>query len=354
MRHHLGHISTARRRSSAFLLVAVLLLGCAPSADPSPSSGPSPSSSQTRVVDPPRTDALPAAELPATELTAKSRLYDIPYEAGSVGVSRRAVWVIPHKDPVVVRIDPESGDTRSFKLPGVGAELDATDDELWMSLSVPTSFEPLALARFDPTKGRISERIDKALFFPAVVGDHVFAGNQSGLHVFHRETGAAVDVVTEDVGSFIGWAAVADYVWLVGADRAVRIDAKSLETEDVTAQLGDDVPFALAGGRYWARTPLGGLASYARDLSDRRVYAMPGEVFPDAAVIDEDLYVAVIGESAEDANMLVRIDTSLDEPVSAVLMPDGRSIEYGIDSDRTCLYVPILRTPQVYRACPKR
>ena len=151
-----------------------------------------------------------------------------------------------------------------------------------------------------------------------------------------------------------GWAAVADRVWLVGAERAVRIDAKSLETKDVTEQLGDDVPFALAGGRYWARTPLGELASYAPDLSDRRVYTMPGEVFPDATVIDQDLYVAVIGADSEDANMLVRIDTSLDEPVSAVMMPEGASMEYGIDSDRTCLWVPILRTPQVYRACPKR
>lgn len=334
-------------RSATFLPLALVLAGCASS--PGPASGPvrTPESSPTSSVDP-----SPAGGLPATELTGESRIFEIPHQAGSVAVSGGAVWVIPHMEPVLVRIDPASGTTRSFELPGVGGELDATEDELWMSLSEPDSFEPLALARVDPTTGAVTARIDEPLGFPAVVGDHVFAADQRSVHVFDKSTGAPVDVKTGNIGALSGWAAVTDGVWVVGSKRAVRIDGKTLDTEDVTNRLRGDVPLAFAGGRYWARTPGGGLASYASDLSDRREYDMPGTVFPDAAVVDEDLYVAVKVPFGFDSSMLVRIDTALDEPVSAVTTPGGQGLEYGIDSDGSCLWIPVVRTPEVYRACP--
>lgn len=69
-------------------------------------------------------------------------------------------------------------------------------------------------------------------------------------------------------------------------------------------------------------------------------------------MVDEDLYVALKAPGGFDPTMLVRIDTALDEPVSAVTTPGGQGLEYGIDSDGSCLWIPVARTPEVYRTCP--
>ena len=138
---------------------------------------------------------------------------------------------------------------------------------------------------------------------------------------------------------------------MVGSERAVRIDATSLAVDDVTKQLQGDLPLAFAGGRLWARTADAGLASFTPDLDDRRLYDVPGQVFPDAAVVNDDVYVAY-GGSSGGASTLLRIDTTLDKPTSVVKLPAGRSMEYGIDSDGACLWVPLVSMHEVYRACP--
>ena len=77
----------------------------------------------------------------------------LPYEAGWVAASVGSIWVIPHLNEVVLRVDPTTNQVvEEVALPGVvGAEIDADADTVWMSVSTLGSFAPAGVVRLDAT-----------------------------------------------------------------------------------------------------------------------------------------------------------------------------------------------------------
>ena len=99
----------------------------------------------------------------------------LPYEAGSVAASAGSIWVIPHLNEVVLRVDPTTSQVvEEVALPSVvGAEIDADADTVWMSVSTPGSFAPAGVVRLDATT---ASRRRRTPYLPRPAGTLAAAG----------------------------------------------------------------------------------------------------------------------------------------------------------------------------------
>ena len=58
-----------------------------------------------------------------------------------------ALWLTSYTDDLLLRVDPESGDVRTYALPGRPGGVDSTDGDLWILL-----YQPGSLLRIDPSE----------------------------------------------------------------------------------------------------------------------------------------------------------------------------------------------------------
>jgi len=188
--------------------------GTTPDFIPSPSTG---ASTESTACQGPR-DPTPA---PAGEsITAAIGL---GCEAGGVAIAGESVWVVPHLDRVGLRIDPMTN-TVVDRVPlgdrGPGAEIAATNDMIWASVS-SRSYDYERLVRIDPGTGAIVAWVDAAAGFPVIGADFVWA---TGPRRVYR-----IDPTTNTLGAVIetGFCMVItlyDRVFCVGPDLLVAID----------------------------------------------------------------------------------------------------------------------------------
>ncbi|WP_127792848.1 hypothetical protein [Agromyces sp. LHK192] len=301
------------------------------------------------------TDSTTASTPPTADTSDQvADVFEIPHAAGSVAVSGGAVWVLPHLDQVALRIDPDTGEVTELPLPGVGAEITASDTEVWASVSHPSTFAPIGLVRIDSTTSTVTHVVDGTTTFPHLIGDTVWALASDGvMHGYSRTD--ATEVATFETGVVGGGAAEAGgYLWPGNPSVGYRFDPADASMLDVT-DLGL-VSLAEAGGRIWG-TPFseagGALSSYEPDGTDVRRADLPEGmlVYLDAVPIDDDRFWIVVAERGAAPHSQVAEFDAVTGEIGQVLTFPGK-LENGIDSDGDCVWGPILRQPKVVRVCP--
>ena len=144
-------------------------------------------------------------------------------EGGAVAVSGGSVWVVPHLDPVALRIDPATNTVVgrvSLGDRGPGAEIDATDDMVWASVSSP-SYELERLVRIDPTTGSVVAWVDTAGMFPVIGAGSVWATGHGEVYRIDPLTNSQAAVIE---ASDCWMITLDDRAFCVGPDVAVSID----------------------------------------------------------------------------------------------------------------------------------
>ena len=162
------------------LLLLIVAVGSSACGEPDSPSSPPPSATSSQPSSPVASATATQPSLPPSSVEI-----DLPYPAGSVGVGGSWIWVIPHLDPVVLRVDPTTNRVvEEIALPGVvGAEIDASDESVWISVSTPGSFAPAGAVRIDPATGALSGPFVDGVSggFPSIGRDGVWLGESERL-----------------------------------------------------------------------------------------------------------------------------------------------------------------------------
>jgi hypothetical protein len=270
-------------------------------------------------------------------------------EAGAVAVGGGSVWVVPHLDRFALRVDPTTNSVID-RIPlgdrGPGAEIDATDDMVWASVSSP-SYDLERLVRIDPRTGSVVAEVDAAGAFPVIGAGFVWA--TGGGDVFR------IDPATNSVAAVID----APYCWMitlddrafcVGPDVAVSIDPATDEAKPVPGpeKLGwpviavDGLIWAVDGESLWAFDPETGQIDADIKAPAATVWSVDG------VVLDGALWATASSVNGP-ADQLVRIDRKT-MTIDCVL-PTPTS-ELGMAAGFGSIWLPVMRQPWLLRIDP--
>jgi hypothetical protein len=330
-------------------VILVLLAGCG--AVGSSPVGASPSSRATIQQSSPSVEASASASLRSAEEFVVAAI-PLDYQAGSVAVSGDWVWVIPHLDPVVLRIDPATNAVvGTIQLEGGGppAEIDADEEMVWASVST-AGYDPDHLVGIDSNSSEIVASADVPGVFPQIGGDHVWAAGPEGFFKIDRRSGELVATVGVRNCRHL---ALERWVWCSGGGSAYLIDP----TTDAITSVDTDIPLGppveAIGSVVWGISPSGDrLWTYDINAGEVTVdLVIPEEAgwfMPDAAVLDETLWVVAQGGTRW---WLVPIDTvsrAFGQPINVA------NPEFGIAAGHGALWIPVIREPTVLRVEPPR
>jgi len=328
--------------------VLILLSGCGPGTGSPPAGSP-----LSRATDEQSASSAPASASPASTGEFVVAAIPLDYEAGSVAVSGGWVWVIPHLDPVMLRIDPATNAVvQTIRLEGGGppAEIDADEEMVWASVSTP-GYDPDHLVGIDSASSEVVARADVPGVFPSIGSAHVWAAGPEGLYKIDRVSGELVS--TLDVGD-CAHIALEELVWCSSDTGAYLIDPATdvITGVDTDSPLG--WPVEVIGSVVWGISSSGD-SLWAYDIEaqeatiDLAIPAEAGRFMPDAAVLDETLWVVARGGPGWS---LVPIDTvtrAFGQPVDVAKQP-----EFGIAAGHGALWIPVIREPTVLRVEPPR
>jgi hypothetical protein len=339
--------SSARPFNEAIAaLLALLTAACSgPGAVLSPNPSPSiaPSTEGTACRAPRDPQVAPTGD-------ARSAVIALGCEAGAVAAGGGSVWVVPHLDRVALRIDPATN-TVIDRIPlgdgGPGAEIAASDDMVWASVS-SASYDLDRLVRIDPVSGAVVASLELAAGNPVIGAGFAWAGT--------ADTVYRIDTATNTLGASVPvgfgcWVTILeDLVFCIGTGRAVEIDPS---TDDLLPIQG--VPFGLPveadDGLIWGvnvdslwafDTTTGQIAADLRPPTGSTAWAL------DAVVVDGALWAtASVREGPPDR--LVRIDRERMEIDCVIETPVA---EFGVASGLGSIWYPVLRQPWVLRIDP--
>ena len=272
-------------------------------------------------------------------------------EGGAVAVGGGSVWVVPHLDPVLLRIDPTTNtvvDRISLGDRGPGAEIDATDSAVWASVSSP-SFDFERLVRIEPSTGGVVASVDVPGGFPAIGKDAVWASGPAGIY--------RIDPDTNTVAAMIN----AGDCWVVTLDRrAICAGPEGVITVDpatdrITRLPGEPLPgrpivaldglvWGVDGTSLWAVDPKTG-----RQRADLRPPHGAESWALDGVVLDGALWATASSVRDTGANRLVRIDRDALRIDCVIETPDQ---EFGIAAGFGSVWFSFLRQPWLIRVDP--
>ena len=342
------------RFSLPVAFLASVLAGCsgAPVASPvATESALAPTASPVATVAP--TGAAAPCEAAVNQRAAPTgpaiaAAIDLGCQAGGVAVGGGSVWVVPHLDRVALRIDPVTNTVRqviSLGNRGPGAEITATDDMVWASVSTP-SFDYERLVRIDPATGSVVAEVKVKAGFPVIGAGFVWANGPGGV--------SRIDTATSTVAGTIGLrdcgvVILGEQVFCVGRGVS-EIDPKTDESTSVPGAPGG-FPVEADAGLIW------GVGDDSMWAFDPRTGKVRAELAPpkgtnawslDALTLDGSLWAtATTGEGAPDR--LVRIDRSKMAIDCVLEIPVA---EFGIGAGLGAIWVPVLRQPYVIRVEP--
>jgi hypothetical protein len=319
-----------------------------PSLRPSPSATPG-ESPESIACNAPRSQQSPPTGASITATIA------LGCEGGAVAVAGESVWVVPHLDRVVLQIDPATNKVIG-RTPlgdrGPGAEITATDDMVWASVSSP-SYDLERLARIDPESGSVVAWVDAAAGFPVIAAGFVWAGGPDGLHRIDPGTNTVKAVI--EVGE-CGVVALADRVLCIGPEVVVTLDPQSDIAMPIAGAPTLGWPVQTAGGLVWG---INDASLWAFDADTEKVIVeleRPAGVATwglDAVVLDGSLWVAANSRPGDPRrtapDMLVRIDP-LKKVVDCVVATPDR--EYGMTAGFGSIWFSVVRQPWLVRFEP--
>ena len=332
----------------ALLPVGLILLvaGCSnPSTQPTSIGSPShvAPSSATACNAPRNPEPAPAG----ASITA---VIALDCEAGAVAVGGGSVWVVPHLDRFALRVDPTTNSVVD-RIPlgdgGPGAEIDASDEMVWASVSSP-SYDLERLVRIDSTTGSLVASVEAPGMFPVIGAGSVWATGEGEVFRIDSRTNSVAAVIeasncwviTLDERAFcigpsvsysidsiadsatpvdgvpkLGWPVIAvdGLIWVVDED-ALR--AFNPETGQVKAEIG-----APRGSTTWSL---------------------------DAVVMDGVLW-ATASSTNGPSDRLVRIDRQNMAIDCVLLTPTS---ELGMAAGFGSVWLPVLRQPWLLRINP--
>jgi hypothetical protein len=359
----------ASMRAQAVVL-ALLLSACSgpsavPSAAPARVASPSTAASSAapdRVASP-STAASTAATAcrpprdPIGRPTGETITAAIPLgcEGGAVAVSGGSIWVIPHLDRVVLRIDPTTNDVVD-RIPlgdrGPGAEIDAAEDMLWASVSSP-SYEPERLVRLDPTSGSVVAWVDAPAWSPVIGAGFVWGHGARGVYRIAPDTNAVAAVI--EIGD-CRVIAIDNQAFCVGAESVVAIDPQTDNVEPIAHAPSIGWPVETAGGLIWGsnETSLSAFDPEARKVAVE-LTPPPGTATwgLEAVVLDGILWMAANSKPGDRTrtapDSLVRIDPVTMVVECVIKIPNP---EFGMAAGFGSIWFSVVRQPWLLRMKP--
>jgi len=341
-------------RAQAAVLVLILAACSGPAAVPrtAPDSVASPStavSTGSTACAPARDPIAPPSGESVTAAIA------LGCEGGAVAVTGGSVWVVPHLDRVVLRIDPSTNKVID-RLPlgdrGPGAEIDAADDMLWASVSSP-SFDPERLVRLDPASGSVVAWVDAAAWSAVIGAGYIWARGPRGIYRIDPKTNAVGAVID---ASDCGVIPFNDRVFCIGAESVVSIDPTTDAVKPVPGAPTLGWPVETVGGLIWG---INDESLWAFDPEERKVVV---ELTPptgaamwglDAVVLDGSLWMAANSKPGDRTrtapDTLVRVD-----PLKLVVdcVMEIPNPEFGMASGFGSIWFSVVRQPWLLRINP--
>jgi hypothetical protein len=285
-----------------------------------------------------------------------SAAIELGCEGGAVAVSRGSVWVVPHLDRVALRIDPATNavvDHVQLGDRGPGAEISATEEMIWASVSSP-SYDLERLARIDPVTGDVTAWVDAPAGFPTIGADFVWAMGERGLY--------RIDPATNTVGSIIdvgdcGVFAIDERVFCIGPDVAVSIDPNNDSVSAVRGAPTNGRPIRVTGGVIWGVSG-DTLWAFDPDTGNVEVELQPPEGIAmwglEAAPIGDALWVGASSQPGDPKrtapDRLVRVDLERRVVDCAVGIPTP---EYGMAAGLGSIWFSVVREPWLVRVDPE-
>jgi hypothetical protein len=270
-------------------------------------------------------------------------------EAGSVAVAGGSVWMVPHLDQIALRIDPATNvvvDRISLGDRGPGAEIAATDDMVWASVSSPT-YDLESLVRIDPTTGSVVAKVEAAAGFPEIGAGFVWATGPGGIY--------RIDPVTNSVAAVLEasncWVVTLDErVFCLGPYASHSIDpiTDAVTPVDGASELG--WPVTAVDGVIWVvdRESLRAFDPETGQI-DADIKAPGSTVWSvDGVVLDGALWATASSVNGP-ADQLVRIDRKT-MTIDCVL-PTPTS-ELGMAVGFGSIWLPVIRQPWLLRIDP--
>jgi glutamine cyclotransferase len=327
------------------VLFALLLAACS-----SPSTRSSPSTSATVAGSPELTACnAPRDPQPAPTGEAITASIALECEAGAVAVGGDSVWVVPHLDRFALRVDPTTNSVID-RIPlgdrGPGAEIDATDDMVWASVSSP-SYDLERLVRIDPTTGSVVASVDAAGMFPVIGAGSVWATGEGEVY--------RIDPATNSVAAVIE----ASDCWMITLDeRAFCVGPSTSYSIDpimdvVTPVEGAPLlgwPVIAVDGMIWVvhGESLRGFDPETGQI-DADIKAPEATVWSlDGVVLDGALW-ATASSTNGPSDRLVRIDRQ--RMTIDCVLPTPTS-EFGMTAGFGSIWLPVLRQPWLLRIDP--
>ncbi len=273
-------------------------------------------------------------------------------EAGAVAVTNESVWVVPHLDRVMLRIDPNSNQVVD-RVPlgdrGPGAEIDATDDMVWASVSSP-AFDLERLVRVDPSSAEVVASVDLAVASPVIAGGFVWATDSEG-QIFRIDP----DTNAVNETDFGGCRLLSDdtRLWCIGPEVALTIDTNTGQATDLTTGERLEWPVVAAWGLIWGTTDdvmwaldptTGVVVQRLEPPTDTAKWGLEG------VVLDDELWLTANSGGFDGApDLLVRIDRQTLEMECLLETPNP---EFGIASGHGSIWYPVVREPWLLRIEP--
>jgi DNA-binding beta-propeller fold protein YncE len=270
-------------------------------------------------------------------------------EAGAVAVGGASVWVVPHLDRLALRVDPTTNSVID-RIPlgdrGPGAEIAASDDMVWASVS-SASYDFDRLVRIDPTTGSIVAWVEAAAAFPEIGAGSVWATGPGGIYRIDRATNTVAAVIEASNCWVI---TLEERAFCLGPNVSYSIDpiTDAVTPVDGAPELG--WPVIGLDGLIWA---VDGESLRAFDPEtgqiDADIKAPAATVWSqDGVVLDGSLWATTSSERGP-ADQLVRIDRQ-SMAIDCVL-PTPTS-ELGMAAGFGSIWLPVLRQPWLLRIDP--
>jgi hypothetical protein len=341
----------------AVVLLALVVAGCSGSVG---ASTPKPVSTSTPTVAPgspavvasESTACLPPRD-PVAPPEAESVVATIALgcEGGAVAIGGGSVWVVPHFDPIALRIDPVTNtviDRISLGDSGPGAEIDGTDEMIWASVSSP-SYNLERLVRIDPASGRVIASVDAPAGFPAIGPRAVWATGPAGIYRIDPEENTVAAVIQAGDCRVV---TLDDRAFCVGPEGVVSVDAATDRTtklpgEQVVGQpifAFDGLVWGVDGSSLWAVDPTTGRRSV--DLEPPEGSAAWG---PDGVVVDGALWATAGHAPDRSPDRLVRIDRESSLIDCVIEIPEP---EFGMAAGFGSIWFSVVRQPWLVRIDP--
>ncbi len=242
----------------------------------------------------------------------------------------------------------------------VGAEIDANDESVWISVSTPGSFAPAGAVRIDPVTGALSGPFVDGVSggFPSIGRDGVWLGGSNGYARLHGRTGDVLDVVrTSGGGGHLSttrglWVAHSEGVWQVAKSTGPAVEIGKAVARLEPGPFGVPYePVAEHTGRVWG---IGAVQVVALDAKSHQVahtVDLPEGLIPcpDGAVSGAVFWLITASDGAcwDSDSVLIGIDTATGQLVAE--QPLGFSNEFGLDVAADAAWVPVIREPKIIR-----